>query len=200
MKWRIEKLSQGSNEVPMPRSGHRIVTFNGQIFSFGGYNPNSGNSSEANLFQELWKFNLITNQWTKIEITGDVPSNLASHSARFCMINNTATMIVYGGTGVPFGLNSSNSVFLCNLTDGNWTKLQITNNEHEDENVPTPLYGQAICLVQNRYLYTIGGTTGHEYHMDIHKLDLNTKTWTLLHQGRRGFDVIDNAPLDPSPR
>ena len=27
-----------SDEVPIPRSGHRIVYFNGQILSFGGYN------------------------------------------------------------------------------------------------------------------------------------------------------------------
>ena len=31
-------ITPTSAQVPIARSGHRIVYFNGQIFSFGGYN------------------------------------------------------------------------------------------------------------------------------------------------------------------
>ena len=68
MKWKIEKSSPKS-EAPRARSGHRIVYYNGQIYTFGGYNPES-EALDEHLFKELWKFNLITKEWKKIAITG----------------------------------------------------------------------------------------------------------------------------------
>ena len=70
MKWKIEKSSPKS-EAPTARSGHRIVYYNGQIYAFGGYNPSLQNPAE-HLFKELWKFNLITKEWKKIEISGTI--------------------------------------------------------------------------------------------------------------------------------
>ena len=32
----------------------------------------------------------------------------------------------------------------------------------------------------DRYIYTIGGTTGFEYNMDIHRFDLTTCNWELV--------------------
>lgn len=128
---------------------------------------------------------------------GDVPNNLASHSAKFCVLDNQPKMIVYGGTGVPFGLSSSNKVYICDLASGQW-ELMKTNSETGAK--PIKLYGQAVCLVKDRYFYTVGGTTGHQYHMDVHRLDLRTKTWKQLHMGTVGFDAIHNQPNEPSAR
>ena len=119
MKWKIEKTCR-KGEAPRARSGHRIVYYNGQIFTFGGYNPES---TAEQLFKELWKFNLITKTWQSIKITGDIPNTLASHTARFCMIEGKPTMIVYGGTGHNFGENNSNFTNLCDLSTGHWTTL-----------------------------------------------------------------------------
>ena len=44
-------------------------------------------------------------------------------------------------------------------------------------NQPKALYGQAVIKVDN-CLYTIGGTSGHTYFSDVHKLDLVTRKWT----------------------
>jgi hypothetical protein len=33
------------------------------------------------LFKELWKFNTLTSKWSKIPMCGDVPLQLASHTA-----------------------------------------------------------------------------------------------------------------------
>ena len=78
MKWKIEKTCR-KGEAPRARSGHRIVYYNGQIFTFGGYNPES---TAEQLFKELWKFNLITKTWQSIKITGDIPNTLASHTGK----------------------------------------------------------------------------------------------------------------------
>jgi len=196
MKWKIEKTCR-KGEAPRARSGHRIVYYNGQIFTFGGYNPES---TAEQLFKELWKFNLITKTWQSIKITGDIPNTLASHTARFCMLEGKPTMIVYGGTGHNFGENNSNFTNLCDLSTGHWTTLGVRYEESEEIDRPAELYGQAVCLVQNRYLYTIGGTTGHFYQMDVNRLDLVTKKWKLLKKGTNGLGMLENQPHEPAAR
>ena len=195
MKWKIEKPSL-KTERPSARSGHRIVYYNGQIFTFGGYNP----TSETQTFKELWKFNLITKTWQKMEISGDIPNTVASHTAKFCMFEGKPTMIVYGGTGLSFGENNSNFANLCDLSTGHWQVLGVGYEESKLVDRPVKLYGQAVCLVQNRYFYTIGGTTGHFYHMDVNRLDLMTKKWKLLKKGTNGNGMLENQPHEPAAR
>ncbi|KAB7501797.1 Kelch domain-containing protein 10 [Armadillidium nasatum] len=45
--------------------------------------------------------------------------------------------------------------------------------------LPTPMYGQAICR-EEQHLYVVGGTTGYQYSIDVHVLDLKTLTWEYL--------------------
>jgi len=47
--------------------------------------------------------------------------------------------------------------------------------------VPLPLYGQGVVM-DGKYIYSIGGTSGYEYEMDVHRLDLSTRKWELLHK------------------
>lgn len=71
-------------------------------------------------------------------------------------------MLVYGGTGYPFGQKSSNK---CSLLYPYARPKQISLIETSGDK-PEPQYGQAIMLY-DRYLYVIGGTTGYEYTCDI---------------------------------
>lgn len=73
-------------------------------------------------------------------------------------------MLVYGGTGFPFGEKSSNK---CSLLYPYAMPKQICLVETSGDK-PEPQYGQAIAL-HDRYLYVIGGTTGHEYTCDIYR-------------------------------
>jgi len=47
--------------------------------------------------------------------------------------------------------------------------------------VPLPLYGQGVVM-DGKYIYSIGGTSGYEYEMDVHRFDLSTRKWELLHK------------------
>jgi len=47
--------------------------------------------------------------------------------------------------------------------------------------VPLPLYGQGVVM-DGKYIYSIGGTTGSGYEMDVHRFDLRTNKWELLHK------------------
>lgn len=81
-------FDKGINSYPRPRSGHRIVCNDSDLYCFGGFNPNVGSTSGRNagrtlyLFQELWKFDLFTKKWNLVyapTIEG-MPEELASNA------------------------------------------------------------------------------------------------------------------------
>ncbi len=187
--------------IPKPRSGHRIVHHDGLVYCFGGYNPNVEDSDadlqgdlfwEASrpLFKELWRYNVFSKKWRKLSMDLLVPDQLASHTA----VVHGQRMLVYGGTGAPFGQTTSNTVFEFDLDMGCWGELHATAESAEasedgDENgddalmsadMPRPLYGQAV-IVDGNNLYTVGGTSGFQYYMDVHRLNLVTKKWQCLY-------------------
>lgn len=169
-----------ATRTPRPRSGHRIACDEGNLYSFGGYNPYIPEDDvemrndpvwlhTEPLFQELWKFNLCTCKWTSLLSGEHMPRELASNA----LVLKGATLMVYGGTGVPFGTNCSNQLYVCNLKEDVQIKMQAI---EANGNRPPKQYGQALVL-DGSYLYTVGGTTGYEYSSDIHRLDLMKAMW-----------------------
>lgn len=79
-----EKVEPKSMVVPLPRSGHRVVADDCNLYSFGGYNPlldeSEENTNTYPLFQELWKFNFATKQWKKFCRQDTLPQELASNA------------------------------------------------------------------------------------------------------------------------
>ncbi|XP_022124209.2 kelch domain-containing protein 10 homolog [Pieris rapae] len=163
---------------PRPRSGHRISCDDGNVYCFGGYNPslllkeiqlNSSTWSPTKpLFRELWSFNVATRLWKEHDITENMPEELASNA----MCINGRYLMIHGGTGFHFGNKCSNDVIIWNTKycNNSLEVLEVTGAR------PPGQYGQSI-LCHNNYFYTIGGTNGHEYNCDIHRLDLRTKIW-----------------------
>lgn len=187
--------------APKARSGHRIVYYKGSIYSFGGYNPKVEQGDpemltdefwpdSRPLFRELWQLNLATRSWNKIRMQGDIPEQLASHAAVLHPAYR-GVMIVYGGTGSPFGLTTSNNVVACNLESGNFHRIQTL----PEDGQPMSLYGQAVVVDDKGRLYTVGGTSGISYFMDVFSLDLTSKppVWEKLY-------CYSDTNNSPSPR
>ncbi|CAB0001160.1 unnamed protein product [Nesidiocoris tenuis] len=168
----------GNGGKPKPRSGHRAVCNDQNLYSYGGYNPNIKTSAFAPvdvhwleskpLFRELWKFNFASKTWTKLE-AANVPLVLASNA----VLLEGRVLFVYGGTGVPFGGHCSNALYVCNLNESppTFREVPVTGS------LPEPQYGQA-AFIDGPHLYVIGGTTGYEYSADVHKLDLAAARWS----------------------
>lgn len=174
----VENENINPNEIDIdtlyPRSGHRAVTDDSDMYVLGGYNPRFReveNSTDTYypLFKELWKFNFATHNWTCLITDGSMPTELASHAAVRCGRN----LLYFGGTGVPFGHSSSNDFYTCNLDTLKWRYVKC----HGD--VPQKKYGHAMTNV-GRYVYVCGGTTGFVYNMDLHRLDIHTGVWEHL--------------------
>ncbi|KAG8177333.1 hypothetical protein JTE90_018356 [Oedothorax gibbosus] len=180
---KVTRLQPGGNHLrgedcPKPRSGHRIIVKGGNVYAFGGYTPMTSDTEVAHiLFKELWKYNCASKTWQLLETTGKMPEQLASHCA--VLVDNK--MIVFGGTGIPFGETRSNSTYSCNLDTLEWEEIKTTGDP------PTQQYGQGM-LLDGKKMYVVGGTNGFSYTMQVHCLDLTTKVWTHLDTEMKKFD------------
>jgi len=187
--YQFSEVGPMEGPLPKPRSGHRIVHHQGRIYSFGGFNPSVDGADpdlqgdaywqeSKPLFKELWELNLTTRRWTKSVMKGEIPEQLASHTA-VAHPCHPGVMLVYGGTGAPFGLTTSNTVVACQLDSQEFSRVPVA----EGPGHPMPLYGQAVVTDHERGLfYTVGGTSGFNYFMDVNVLDLRSRppAWTSL--------------------
>lgn len=176
--FRTRRINYRFEKAPKPRSGHRIVCDDVNVYSYGGYNPQISDDPDLvddldwnlsrPLFKELWKFNFATCKWNKLPCE-NVPDVLASNA----VILSGKILMVFGGTGVPFGARCSQHLYLCDVSKEE--KLSFHRVETTGD-IPPPLYGQAVVL-NGQYLYTVGGTTGYKYSADVHRINLESKVW-----------------------
>lgn len=174
------------NDGPKARSGHRIICKNSSLYSIGGYNPavqphTDDVPGEDCLFREVWRFDFITRTWKELNFEM-LPKELASSAAY--LVGNV--LFLYGGTGIPFGVRFNDKVYVCKLEDFNSTLL-FNPLDTTGENCPKEQYGQSIA-VNGTYLYTVGGTDGFKYSMDVYRLNLKTNVWDKLFDQDEGHD------------
>uniref|UniRef100_A0AAQ4Q3E5 Kelch domain-containing protein 10 n=1 Tax=Gasterosteus aculeatus aculeatus TaxID=481459 RepID=A0AAQ4Q3E5_GASAC len=160
--------------VPPARSGHRCIADSTNLYVFGGFNPNfhqAGGSENEDypLFRELWRFHFATATWQQVRTEGYMPTELASMSA----VLHGSNLLVFGGTGIPFGENNGNDLHVCDVQYKRWSLLNCRGKK------PNKVYGPAMVII-NGHLYVFGGTTGYLYSTDLHRLNLATREWTQL--------------------
>ena len=164
------------SQIPRPRSGHRCGSDDGNIYVFGGYSPHY----EDELFQELWRFNIATKTWHLLPTTGPFPSEVASS----CVVLDRGNLIVFGGSGVPFGMCNSKKLHICSLRKLQWFDLTegYSDKEESDGEDVSPIagYGQSMVLSSDKELYVFGGTTGLEFNSYLYRYSLLNHTWDYL--------------------
>lgn len=165
------------SKIPLPRSGHRCCSDEGNIYVFGGYSPHH----KDELFQELWRFNVATKKWKLLPTTGgSFPTEVASS----CVVLDKGNLIVFGGSGVPFGMCNSKKLHICSLKTLQWFDLsdrysERAENEGEDAS-PIAGYGQSMVLSSDKELYVFGGTTGLEFNSYLYRYSLKEHKWSKL--------------------
>ncbi|KAL7979841.1 hypothetical protein Chor_008179 [Crotalus horridus] len=100
-------------------SGHRCVADNANLYVFGGYNPDYDESGgpeneDYPLFRELWRYNFATGTWHQMGTEGYMPRELASMS----LVLHGNNLLVFGGTGIPFGESNGNDVHAMAIISG----------------------------------------------------------------------------------
>ena len=121
----------------------------------------------------MWRFSLFTKRWTKLfheKRHADIlPESLSSPSALLA----DKTLIVYGGTGYPFGENCSNDCHIIRPYERTIKKLVTFGEE------PDATYGQSTFL-HGLWMYVVGGTDGLNYNCDVHRLNIFTGEWQVV--------------------
>lgn len=143
-------------ERPKARSGHRIACDHRNLYSYGGFNPCVADTdpdmrddetwvASKPLFKELWRFNLVSERWKRLPGQENMPNELASNAVILC----GNVLMVYGGTGVPFGESCSNQLYIFNVDDGAMKIVPATGE------LPEPQYGQVVIFVYVIYVLII---------------------------------------------
>uniref|UniRef100_A0A914VQH9 Kelch repeat protein n=1 Tax=Plectus sambesii TaxID=2011161 RepID=A0A914VQH9_9BILA len=164
---------------PEARSGHRIFSDGRYVYLIGGYNPERDKSAsevqfvpfheEAGpddpLLREVWAFNVLSDTWKKLSTKGKCPSEMASFS--MCPDVSFTRLVMFGGTGIPFGnsaVNKTRILYLRGPKRLHWEQLSC------EGDIPVAGYGQAMMRQNDRVFYVVGGTTGFEYNMRVSRL------------------------------
>lgn len=187
---------------PQPRSGHRIGADSSNFYCIGGFNPMMAPEMvdmeqdywlqrAFPLFQEMWRFNFASRTWHRYYNNATLPEEAVSNA----LVLQGNLLMVYGGTGSPFGFKCSNQLYVCNIRDELPRMMKIKTSG----DLPPPMYGQAI-IYHNDYLYTIGGTTGTSYTCDIHRLNLCTYEWTEVYSSRESRGRLVGRRDEPTGR
>lgn len=179
---------------PRPRSGHRVACDDVNLYCFGGYNPNSQSETDQDnvpdtelspLFREFWSFCFATQKWRLHNLQDSIPEELASNA----MLMTGNVIMIFGGTGFPFGERCSNNLYVYHIKERTG-KLQLVSTSGQ---LPPGQYGQAV-LCHDGNFYTIGGTNGFTYSCDVHKLDFRSLVWEPV------YIASGNRDVDPPGR
>lgn len=178
---------------PNPRSGHKAVATNTDLYIWGGYCPRSDSnvslrhtqSNNPLVFLEMWRFNLVTNKWDLCPHTGNFPK-VGAASSTMCLDDANKTIYVYGGTNYPFGESVSNSLFACDLANHEWRCLKLVG-----DTLPKS-YGSSIAYLNGK-LYIMFGTDGFSFHSHVYEIELKSNTCKLVNQTLQEKDITDSG-------
>lgn len=146
-------------------AGHRICCDSSNLYVFGGYNFME-DSDDHNLYKEILCFNFTSKKWSLINddsMDDECPDELASSS----MLMYGKTLVVFGGTSYPFGMQCSNKITLISVNEDSYGMKELK-ALNEDRFTPPGQYGMSIACRDN-YFYTVGGTQGFDYTADIYR-------------------------------
>lgn len=171
-----------SSPIPHPRSGHRAVATDSDLWIFGGYHPTADNDQPC-MFNELWRFNYALRQWTLETTTGDRPRETLA-SCAMCLVGHCA--FVFGGTGFPFGVTISNALHILDLKRLSWRRYEFSEGDLQE------VYGASI-IQKDEYLYILCGTNRTAYSMRVYQIHLPRRTCTLIGDTTNQMDWFNDG-------
>lgn len=177
------------------------ISSNKILYKFGG--TNAGN----NLSNDLWKFNISTNNWIKIasgtkdatghfgikgvEDVANIPPGLINTTTWTDEIGN---LYLFGGrTGTPgtYGSVDYDSVWKYNISTNMWSWISGSDQpninanynslgQENSLNSPGARYGSCAFKDSQGNIYIYGGFHQYQSFNDLWIYKLNTKQWTWL--------------------
>lgn len=156
---------QGSG--PGQRWGHSSCHIgDDKIFVFGGFDHQCN-------FGDGYVLDTRSLEWKPSKFNGDTVHYRAYHSA-LCV--SGTHVVLFGGCYCESGTYAHfNDVHVLDLSTQTWRKISCKNTSAQ----PSPRSQHAAVLL-GRCMAIVGGYDGRAVHNQVHLLDLNTYTWSLL--------------------
>ncbi|TDH68635.1 hypothetical protein CCR75_000937 [Bremia lactucae] len=161
---------------PTSRYGHAAVVYDNAMYVFGGSDSHYGRDSASSRnssdygrsesgrhVNDMYSFNLETNTWSSLRVTGEVPYPREGAS----MVVYKESCLLYGGYDHDLGYLSDVHVY--HFETRVWTCLETKGQ------APLGCHRPLVTLLNNS-LVTFGGQTDPNLYM----LDLETNTWDTV--------------------
>jgi len=151
--WSEINFSLATSQVPSKRTDHSLVLFNDYLYLFGG---KGGKSGKEDLYNDLYKFNLLTKTWTEIKGEREELKVSVGHSANVYK----DSMYIFGGWN---GKTCMDDFYQYSFHTNIWYNLKISSGEK-----PCPRYRHET-LVYGNSLYLFGGVNESQlrYYFDF---------------------------------
>jgi hypothetical protein len=180
---------------PPPRVAHAQAAVGDLVYIFGG---RAGITMEEKPMNDLWKFDVKSESWTKVETLGTPPSPRSFHR----MVSCSGSLYIFGGCGAEGRMADLYKLELATLTWQNFGTSPLLKGR-----------GGANLIVLEDKLTVVGGFAGEET-SDGHAYSVTESKWydsALNLQGLRprsvcvsaslgAFAVIFGGEVDPSER
>ncbi len=152
-----------SKKIPCLRWGHSATVFNKAFYVYGG----SGLVKTAEQWQSIYKLDLESWDWSRLEPKNVPPKSLDSHS---CLQYND-NLYIFGGNNQE---GSQNTLFEYSLKFNTWRTVETRGVP------PSPREGQCSVLFKKKYMVIYGGWSSEESFNECHILDLEEMTWLAI--------------------
>lgn len=165
----LRKLQQHP-EIPFKRYGHTVVSYNGQVYLWGGRNDIIG------CRQTLHRYDPASNRWSLVPAQGQYPPARDGHSA----VVWADSMYIFGGYEER-EMRYSQETYVFHFPSGTWTKLKTQGEPPQYRDF------HSACVLDGK-MFVFGGRSdengqshsSHDfYDASVHFLDVQTQRWHL---------------------
>eukprot|EP01135_Chromosphaera_perkinsii_P003886 Nk52_evm3s261 gene=Nk52_evmTU3s261 len=176
-----EKPAPSSDTQPTGRCDHSSFAYNGNLYTFGGYNEEGEGD-----FTTLYKYDLTTNTWSTVATTGTAPSE---RSGQYAAIVDGKEFVVHAG------LLTKDSSYVSDVIHLNMETL-VWKTETIGSSPPAAAWGDSAAY-GTKFLRYGGITEDNEY--DSGKMwQLETSTWTWTDVSFKCPDGTSRPGWDPT--
>ena len=151
------------------------------MFVFGG-------TSGSMYYNELFRYDVITDRWQLLLPSGDLPSGRANHAA---VLTRTGNLLIVGGLTVSTTKDKgfTNDVWEYQVSEDRWTRLKFTGTP------PVPREQHSMARFRGQVVL-FGGFHEGGVSDETYTLDLTSTEWSLpqddgrIPEGRQGASSI----------
>lgn len=164
--------------MPSPRSSASISYYNHALYIFGG--AEEIDNIEFTTDNQLYRFDMYTQEWSIIEILGDKPPGMHLH----CTIVYDGYLYVVYGFSIEGSMNIPD-IWRINLDNPtSWEKMPLANSKEEMHEISRSMHR---VVEYDGVMYMFGGWTIYGSRNDLLSLDLKKQPYEWKELSKNGI-------------